>query len=156
MTEHRYTPPPPVPASPETEMAILGAALERKTSYQAAAAIFGDTQAFHEKKHAEIWEALCRWYVDHDCRPDGTFLVNQFGCDGHVSLAAECVNAACLSPNVEYHCNELMRLWALRRTRDDAATLARCCDGRDVAALLTTLRDIGATVRAAGLLEGVK
>ena len=156
MTEHRYSPPPTAPSSPELEQSIIGAAQLHPENFHTANKIFGDTEVFFIKQHSEIWHVLKEWHSSHECRPDNVWMVSQLGFDGLNTLAAECVSVAALSPNVPVYCKELARLWALRTVRDHAVTLAHCCDKQLDRDMVQVLREIGATVRTAGLVEGAK
>lgn len=132
------------PSSPETEQAVLGACLMHPAAYHTAASIIGDKPVFHEKQLAEIWRILCDWYQEHpNTRPDRAWFISQTGCDGLASITSECVNNSCLSPNIPYHCNELLKFWRLRRSRDLAGTLVRAVDCGNTETVEAVLRDIG-------------
>ena len=114
---------PMAPCSPQTEKAVLGCCQLHPGAYHTAAAMIGDRPVFFEPKLARIWSVLADWYAGHECRPDGAYIVGTLGTD--VTLAAECVSVSALTPNLPYYCNELLRLWRLRRSRDLAAILPR-------------------------------
>ena len=140
------TPAPPykmAPCSPESEMAVLGCCQLHPEAYHEAVNIIGNRNVFCEKSHSAIWGVLQRWYADHNTQPDDAWFISQLiDHDGAATVASECINAGCLTPNLSHYCIELLKLWRQRQNSNLAATLARCADAGDHESMEAVLHDL--------------